>query len=184
MEENELFGYKTQLINQLEYAKISCNNILINRPAQEIFFFIQSLLVALANIAKLFEGDSEISKKNQRAQELRIIFNFDFNSFPIIGDKALRNTNEHFDERIDNFIKISKEEGKAYGDCNVGTISIKGESGGFYCPNMIFMRHYDDKNRNILYVGRDLKSIHIMNLDKLNEELIRLEMQINNLRLY
>lgn len=169
MEENELFCYKAQLTNQLEYAKTSLKNILDNTSPQAIFFFIQSLLISLANIGKLFEGNSK------RAQELRTKFNFNFINFPIIGEKALRNTNEHFDERIDSFVKILKEENKTYADCCVGTISINGESGGFYNQSTIYMRHYDNINRNIRYVGKDIKSIHIININKLKTELMELE---------
>lgn len=178
MEKNELFCYQAQLLNQLGYAKISTIKISeysSGFPAQVLFFFIQSLLISLANISKLFEGDSKNIAKNQRAEELRTIFNFKFKDFPIIGEKALRNTNEHFDERIDSLVKILKTEKRNYADCCIGTISSNGESAGFYNPNAIYMRHYDDKNRNILYVGKDIKKIYTINIDKLAKELMQLE---------
>ena len=77
------------------------------------FFHIQSLLTACGNISNVFyqsgfNGRSSI----ERSKLLRERFEIRKSEFALIFQKEVRNTNEHFDERLDAF-------GGQLGDYNI-----------------------------------------------------------------
>lgn len=183
MDQQLYFAFTSQLLFQIEYSKISISVIQNNENnCTFVFFAIQSLLGSLANIAKVFSNkstDPKDVKKILRANDLISYYKLDISQYPQIMAKDLRNTSEHFDERIDKLFE--KYPDANFNDCNIGTISKNGESAGFSVPspNDFFMRHYDDSNKNIMYINNELTSISIINIDALITELTDLEEKIN-----
>ena len=69
------------------------------------FFHIQSILTACGILYNIFYGNNGWSRRYtvNRPLLLRKAFGIDKNRYPLVFDKAVRNTNEHFDERFDAF---------------------------------------------------------------------------------
>lgn len=72
------------------------------------FFHIQSILTACDNLYNIFYGNFRWQRANDsvvanRPKLLRETFHIEAKSFPLVFNKAVRNTNEHFDERFDVF---------------------------------------------------------------------------------
>lgn len=69
------------------------------------FFHIQSILTACGILYNIFYGNNGRSRRYtvNRPLLLRKAFGIDKNRYPLVFDKAVRNTNEHFDERFDAF---------------------------------------------------------------------------------
>ena len=179
MSKETKFIYSTQINNQIIYAKISIDNILNSSgvSAQLIFSNIESLLCACGNLSKLF-----IPIKNKPEREKNLISDFNISKdcfikkFPIISDRNVRDSFEHFDERIDYFIKNHDSKNKDFADCNIGTITNDGStSAGFCNPNSVYMRHYDNENKIISVVKRNSFDTIAINIEKLQEELLELE---------
>lgn len=69
------------------------------------FFHIQSILTACGNISNVFynPGGYNGRQYTERCQRLRTTFNINKNNYPLVFQKEVRNTNEHFDERYEEF---------------------------------------------------------------------------------
>lgn len=69
------------------------------------FFHIQSILTACGNISNVFynPGGYNGRQHTERCQRLRTTFNINKNNYPLVFQKEVRNTNEHFDERYEEF---------------------------------------------------------------------------------
>lgn len=69
------------------------------------FFYIQSLLTACGNISNIFYNPSGFygKKTTDRCKRLRENLNISKINYPLVFQKEVRNTNEHFDERYEEF---------------------------------------------------------------------------------
>lgn len=76
------------------------------------FFHIQSILTACGNISNIFYNFRGGRDTTARCSRLRSIFNVSKSAYPFVFQKEVRNTNEHFDERYEEF-------GRAIGDYNL-----------------------------------------------------------------
>lgn len=166
------FIIRDQFTRQIEYSFFAIERIKSFRkersPVNMVFYHIQALFIALANITELLGG-----KNNFLKGEIISCFSINKEKLPyLLNNKEIRNTFVHYDERICSFVK--KAEGKAYADCNIGTISLEGESGGFYNPDAIYMRHFDDKNGVIYSINQKLEPIKL--------ELLSIEKELNYLK--
>lgn len=72
------------------------------------FFHIQSVLTACGNLYNIFYGNGIWNNQRHnginRPRLLRDTFGINKCHFPLVFDKSVRNTNEHFDERFDEFM--------------------------------------------------------------------------------
>lgn len=112
-EENKDILFANAIIENLRYGIISLD-IMFNKKASEdfyydehtfYFFYIQSLLTAQGNIWNVLFNDFFEKREiiRERKTKLKLKFGIDIKDFPLVGNKNFRNTNEHFDERYDQF---------------------------------------------------------------------------------
>lgn len=67
------------------------------------FYHIQSLLTACGNISNVFYNTFSGRTARERSKRLRNLFNIKKSRYPLVFQKEVRNTNEHFDERYEQF---------------------------------------------------------------------------------
>lgn len=67
------------------------------------FYHIQSLLTACGNISNVFYNTFSGRTACERSKRLRNLFNIKKSRYPLVFQKEVRNTNEHFDERYEQF---------------------------------------------------------------------------------
>ena len=107
------FMYANMAVKNINFALISLDYI-FNHPDFNIgiyhdehsfyFFHIQSLLTACGNISNVFYNPTGFDKKaTARCSRLRQTLNVSKTEFPLVFQKEVRNTNEHFDERYEEF---------------------------------------------------------------------------------
>ena len=113
-ENNIDFLYANIAVKNVNFALISLDYI-FNHPDFEIsiyhdehtfyFFHIQSTLTACGNISNVFYNFSGFNAKlaTLRCERLRMLLNIKKADFPLVFQKEVRNTNEHFDERYEQF---------------------------------------------------------------------------------
>lgn len=108
------FIYANSVVENIRFALISLNYIFnfndfnkgIYHDEHTFYFFhIQSILTACGNISNVFYNYSVFNGKETTARcaRLRAQFNVTKRDFPLIFQKEVRNTNEHFDERYEEF---------------------------------------------------------------------------------
>ena len=117
-EDSMEFLYAHLTVKNIDFALISLSYILDNetdidykryRDERTFYFFhIQSILSACGIINDVFYSNNmpwsnTRHRQINRGKLLRDTFGVCKRRFPIIFDKAARNTNVHFDERIDSF---------------------------------------------------------------------------------
>ena len=107
-------------VKNIDFAMISLRCLLEPYPVNNelfpdehtyVFFHIQSVLTACGNLYNVFYGNGsgayryhlQYVRPIQRTTLLREIFDINRKHFPLVFNKAVRNTNEHFDERFDEF---------------------------------------------------------------------------------
>ena len=113
---NPDFVYSNIAVKNIYFALISLDYI-INHPEFDIgiyhdehtyyFFHIQSTLTACGNISNIFYNHGGFGGKaaTVRSRRLRDTFGITNGRFPLVFQKEVRNTNEHFDERYDEYVK-------------------------------------------------------------------------------
>lgn len=108
------FMYANIAVKNIYFALISLDyifdygkyNIGIYHDEHTYFFFhIQSLLTACGNIANVFynSGGYNGRRSTERCRRLRNSLNISKTDYPLVFQKEVRNTNEHFDERYEEF---------------------------------------------------------------------------------
>ena len=113
--ENLDFMYANAVLRNLYFAIISIESILF-RPEFDIglyhdehtyyFFHLQSLLTACGNISNIFyhHGGFVGGKMAvERSRRLRDTLGIHRSDYPLVFQKEARNTNEHFDERYEEY---------------------------------------------------------------------------------
>ncbi|NLH45179.1 MAG: hypothetical protein GX451_03505, partial [Acholeplasmataceae bacterium] len=107
------FLFANVTVKNVDFALISLSALLdgenidynlYNDEHTFCFFHIQSLLTACGNIYNVFYGfSSKLPSHNNmyRTTLLRNTFGINKSRFPLVFQKEVRNTNEHFDERFD-----------------------------------------------------------------------------------
>lgn len=107
------FVYANIAVKNTYFALISLDYILYQKDYNigiyhdehtYYFFHIQSLLTACGNISNIFYNTGFYNKNaTQRSQRLRSMFGVSKKAYPLVFQKEVRNTNEHFDERYEQF---------------------------------------------------------------------------------
>ena len=181
-EDNIDFMYANIAVKNIYFALISLDYI-FNHPDFDIgiyhdehtfyFFHIQSLLTACGNITNVFYNYSGSNGRQvtARCKRLRDSLNIRKTDFPLIFQKEVRNTNEHFDERYEQFhgalgdYNILSENTDPYMRAVIQTNphlrTYDKESGVYYT--------YNRKMERIEYSLRDLKDELWRMLDVITE---------------
>ncbi|MDD3261267.1 MAG: hypothetical protein PHU79_05040 [Oscillospiraceae bacterium] len=113
-EDNIDFLYANISVKNIHFALISLDHILHHTDFQigiyhdehtYYFFHLQSLLTACGNISNVFYNNSKYNDMQitERCKRLRDTLGISKTEFPLIFQKEVRNTNEHFDERYEQF---------------------------------------------------------------------------------
>ncbi len=107
MKQDEL--YFRYLKNELYFSKLAIENINSiaddeNGDPKLLFYHSNVLFSALANISKLI-CDTKRDRTTERPQRLRTELKIEYDKIQILNNRKYRNSNEHYDERIDNVIK-------------------------------------------------------------------------------
>ena len=166
--------FRKQLIDQIKYSIIAIDYIENSRDkfTHKLFFGIQGLLCSLANISKLLDDTRSIrNAKDERARirATRLLNDFDIDKSRIhlILNRNLRNTNEHYDERLDEFVE--KFSNHLYLD-------------GISAPGIQVIGHpyelgrfYNNKTKIIQFMDAQIKNIDELHIDKVKAELQYLE---------
>jgi hypothetical protein len=130
------------------------------------FYHIQSLLTACGNISNVFYNTFSGKTACERSKRLRDLFNVSKRKYPLIFQKEVRNTNEHFDERYEQF------------DNCVGDYNILDKDTDLVMRAIItinpHLRTYDKENQIYITYNRQLNRIEY-NLRQLQQELFELQ---------
>ncbi len=168
-------------VEQLECTEKEWMQSTFRNKAEFYHFYTDHLLFSMGQISEIFHvvNNSRSKKRdyNDRREENRTNFRFSESEFPILSNKAYRNTIEHIDEY------------------NINTINEYGGVGGFnfiddtvdskLCEELL-----SDEHRNIyildmiskrIYITRNDKRIYFY-LDELNDELKKLEKFVDDFR--
>lgn len=117
-EENFDILFVNAIIENLKYGIISLDAMFLGKITDEYyydehtfyFYHMQSVLTAQGNIWNVLYNDYH--KRNraiseERVKKMRQRLGIDPKDYPLVGNKAFRNTNEHFDERYFSFVKCA-----------------------------------------------------------------------------
>ena len=112
--------FSDEIKRQCEFSFIALKQMecgLQNKDVNLIWYSIQNFLVAIANISKILWP---IPKYKGRGEELRKKLKISENS--LIKSRKFRNHFEHFDERLEKWLKTTKHYN--YVDSNIGDIKL------------------------------------------------------------
>lgn len=185
-EHNRYFLYTNIALKNISFALISLNYIFNDNEFETniyydehtfYFFHIQSVLTACGNLSNVFYNFGGFNGKEVtiRCQQLRSLFDISKSNFPLIFQKEVRNTNEHFDERYEQF----------HG--NIGDYNILSRDTDINERNIILntphLRTYD-KETGIYYSYNRKKEAVEYNLHQLDVELNEMRRRITNNHIY
>ncbi len=139
------------------------------------FYHIQSLLTACGNISNVFYNTFSGKTACERSKRLRHLFNITKSRYPLVFQKEVRNTNEHFDERYEQF-------GGYVGDYNILDNSTDRFMRTIITQNP-HLRTYDKENRIYITYNRQLKRIEY-DFQKLQQELSEIQEIITSSSLF
>ena len=184
-EDSVEFLFAHLAVKNIDFAKISLSCILephcidyaLYQDEHTYFFFhIQSVLTACGNLYNIFYGNGMWMRHHNndinRPSLLRKTFDINKSKFPLVFDKSVRNTNEHLDERFDEF------------RWNIGDYNILNRNTP---PDMRatilnenHLRTFDRSNNcYYTYIRRDGRFIpKVVDLQELLEQLFRMRTQI------
>ena len=118
--------FQIQLLSQCEFILMAADDLdrvltdtglSTHEKTTRLFFSIQNMLTAAANISKALWGQGKSSAAQR--QDLRISIGISDDS--PLHDRKMRNNFEHLDERLDEWWETSKSHN--YADLNIGAIS-------------------------------------------------------------
>lgn len=181
-EGNINFIYANSVLKNIDFALISLEYIMndfsyncdIYHDEHTYYFYhIQSLLTACGNISNVFYNNTNWANKSytKRAAKLRILFNIAKTQYPLVFQKEARNTNEHFDERYE-------EWGGNIGDYNIIDENIDDTMKKIIVTDP-HLRTFD-KSRKIYYTYNRNKEQISYDLNILREELYEMKEKILN----
>lgn len=165
-------------LRNIDFALISLDHIINARDIDferyydentYYFFHIQSLLTACGNISNIFENPYRHLPKNthilDRCENLKDFFNIYPADYPLIFQKEARNTNEHADDRYQEF------------NGRLGDYNIIDENTPKSMRNEILSRPHlrtFDKSRMVYITFNRYKKRIAYDLIDLRQELIRM----------
>src|SRR5260221_11535558 len=152
MDMHLLRTFQRQVAGQCQFmlrAAEDINNALKNGDTRVVFYSIQNLLNAAANVSKAFWGQG--GKLTDQRKPLRDSVGVADNT-PLKA-VAMRNNFEHFDERLDRWWNESTHHN--FADFNVGAVQV---------PNKIdSFRNFDPKSTVISFWGDDFNLQSLIN---------------------
>lgn len=160
----QLFFAKFSLENILSDTELMLNGEQINQD--KFWYFVQGLLVSLANISKILYPVKKFYRK--RGDFLKKELNLNVNS--IFKNREIRNCFEHYDEHIEDFLGKLTQEGSIFVDSNMVQINIQ----GVRMP-VVHMRNYLLTTKTLTF--KDIS----LNLDVVKKDLGMLSGKIDNL---
>ena len=126
-QEFDIKVFTALLWDQIAEAERAYNKISANENTGEVFSAIHHFLIHVSNIVKILQPSYEKYEKNEKekADQLKKRAERIFDNYPELPkidkkDIHIRNHLEHFDERIDAWIKNSKNHN--FADKNIGDI--------------------------------------------------------------
>lgn len=122
-------------------AASDANDAMAKKDLQRVFYALQNLLNAGANISKAFWGSG--GKLSAERKPLRDSIGLDDKS--PLREVAMRNNFEHFDERIDRWWTESKRHNLI--DFNIGVMVAGVE-------DIDIMRNFDPKSNEVIFGGQ------------------------------
>lgn len=99
-------------VENINYALISLSNLLSEKDFDKdiystvntyCFYHIQNILAACGKISNIFDGYHRDPKSRIRRDIMQKVFQIYSKDYPLIFKKGVRNTEMHFDERLDYF---------------------------------------------------------------------------------
>lgn len=101
--------YLNYLKNELFFCEIAISNIntIANDTkidAKMLFYHSSVLFNSLANISKIINNNTNIETIN-RSNEIKKLLNIKNKKIDVLNNRQYRNSNEHYDERIDYVLK-------------------------------------------------------------------------------
>ena len=139
------------------------------------FYHIQSLLTACGNISNVFYSTSREKVAKERSERIRSLFDINNEKYPLIFQKEVRNTNEHFDERYEQF------------DNCIGDYNILDDDTDQFMRAVItsnpHLRTYDRAKRIYITYNRKKEQIKY-NLKDLQKELSNMQKEIQKSPLF
>lgn len=113
-------------------------------PATRIYASAQSLLGAAGMVSKLLWGTKDRKKSLKRAAELRALLGVEDNDFAVLQNRAVRNSLEHFDERLDTALAVPH--------INLALRNIGPSNMG---PDLVFLLHLDTATVTLSVLSND-----------------------------
>ena len=143
---------------------------LVREKQQQIWGLIQALLTATANISKALWGEK--GKYEQQREPLRQSIGVT-NSSPLIPPSTVRNSFEHFDERLDDWWRKSPNHNYMDGAIATGAL-IGGDGAAEAFPNINLVRAYDPSIERVSFWGDtfDIAAI-VQEIERIKPALIR-----------
>ena len=100
------FVYAQYIESQIYYIHKLISRLTFQRAqidSEQYFLDSQLLLNLITNIANVFDN----RRKKDRSEHLVNFFSISLDKIPTIINRDMRNTNEHYDERMDDFMEES-----------------------------------------------------------------------------
>jgi len=142
MESNYIHIFQTEVKNQCEFAITALQEMqtsLNQNNLNKFWYSVHGFLTAIGNISKLL-WPKDVDCRKELRESLNV---HDFSS---LQPRTFRNHFEHFDERIERWIKDSKSHN--FADRNIST------PGGIVgLEDTDFMRNFDPQNNRITFQG-------------------------------
>jgi len=170
-------------LNNIYFALVSLNHIFQCEKFYEnsisvyhnkhtyYFYHIQALLTACGNLCNVFYNNTHRGNKDytKRCARLRNKFNISKSEYPLVFKKEARNTNEHFDERYEEF-------NGSIGDYNLLDEDVDPKKRDIILKNP-HLRTYDIVNR-IYYTYDNSQNRIIYDFNELKIELDKMLVKI------
>lgn len=178
-DDNKEFVYANMAVKNINFALISLDYIFNHSDFEYgiyhdehtfYFFHIQSILTACGNISNIFYNHTPFNGRltTERCARLRTSLGINRSKYPLVFQKEIRNTNEHFDERYEDF-------GGVMGDYNILKQNMDPFMKQVICTNP-HLRTYDKDNfiyytynRKKQQISFDLKELQKQLLEMLSE---------------
>jgi len=145
LESDYLHIFQTEVKNQCGFAITAIKEIQISlkqNDLEKFWYSVHGFLTAIGNISKLFWPPKDPESRKELRESLNI------QEFSSLRPKNFRNHFEHFDERIEHWIKNSKRH-------NFADRCIMTEGGIVGLDQTDFMRIFDPKTYKIKFQGEE-----------------------------
>jgi hypothetical protein len=154
-------------VEDLNKELLKSNNI----NMKKFWYSTQSLLISVANVSKILYPSTKSKETNkERAKLLRSELKLEEHS--VLDDRDIRNCFEHFDERLDKFIRDCEKNHGIFVDSNISDekgIVMEGMGRDFY------LRKYNPRTNTLTFkdISYELQPV-IDALIKLNQKIEKL----------